>query len=216
MITFDHLSDDDLAAAALSLRLPPDVFTPKLLAYLSAHVDDSTGPTGCWPWTGDRQGAHYGVVGVRGADRRTTRGAHRLIHVLANGPLSDPKLLVLHSCPGGDDHPWCVNPAHLREGSHRDNAADAVARGRARTRVLDPEDRDFIPGLIDRLARASARRGRPKTRPELFAAYAASFGVTPGRMGAIYDEARRRVSAAAPAASTTASEGEVETSPSAR
>lgn len=36
-------------------------------------------------------------------------------------------MLVLHSC----DTPLCVNPDHLRVGTHVDNMADMKARGRA-------------------------------------------------------------------------------------
>lgn len=51
--------------------------------------------------------------------------AHRLSYADVNGPI--PKgSLVLHSC----DNPACVNPHHLRIGSHKDNVADMDARNR--------------------------------------------------------------------------------------
>jgi hypothetical protein len=54
--------------------------------------------------------------------------AHRLAWEAANGRPVPDGLLVLHSC----DNPPCVNPAHLRAGTHRENMGDKVARGRVR------------------------------------------------------------------------------------
>lgn len=46
---------------------------------------------------------------------------------LVTGEESDGRF-ALHSC----DNPPCVNPAHLRWGSHADNMTDAADRGRIR------------------------------------------------------------------------------------
>lgn len=45
--------------------------------------------------------------------------------------------MVLHSCPEGDN-PACVNPAHLRLGTHTDNTRDAVERGQHLTGDAHP------------------------------------------------------------------------------
>lgn len=46
---------------------------------------------------------------------------------MAFGPIP-PGLMVLHDCPDGDNRA-CVNPAHLKLGTHQDNMDDAVAKG---------------------------------------------------------------------------------------
>lgn len=56
------------------------------------------------------------------------RYMHRLAYADAHG-LDELKLegVVRHTC----DNPRCINPAHLILGSHMDNSADMVNRGRA-------------------------------------------------------------------------------------
>lgn len=74
--------------------------------------------TGCWLWLGwvDKDG--YGTI--RG------RPAHRKSYEAHKGAIPEGKI-VLHSC----DQPGCVNPDHLRCGSHQENSDDRVMRGRA-------------------------------------------------------------------------------------
>lgn len=82
--------------------------------------------TGCWEWRGARTKSGYGQIQVTGVGVRL---AHRLSHAIASG--RDPVgRLVLHSC----DNPPCVNPQHLRDGTHSENMRDAISRGR-KTRV---------------------------------------------------------------------------------
>lgn len=76
----------------------------------------------CWRWTARTATRGYGVIGRF----RTHLLAHRLSLTAASGPAPEGKPYCLHSC----DNTSCVNPAHLRWGSHRDNTDDAVLRGR--------------------------------------------------------------------------------------
>ncbi|KKN69830.1 hypothetical protein LCGC14_0436540 [marine sediment metagenome] len=100
-------------------------FSPRTPALFWAKVDKSAGVNGCWPWTAATYHDGYGMLGVLvGPGTWRAQRAHR-ISLLANGPISDG-MHILHSC----DSPPCVNPAHLREGTHQDNMADMAARGR--------------------------------------------------------------------------------------
>lgn len=82
-------------------------------------------PSGCWRWTGGRNGKGYGCIGLR------KKGwlVHRLMFWLVNGYLT-PGLQVDHTChnedrlcPGGSTcrHRVCVNPAHLEEVTNGEN-----------------------------------------------------------------------------------------------
>lgn len=77
----------------------------------------------CWLWIGTfytQFGKHtYGQIWLK--DRRI--GAHRASYILHVGPVPDG-LDILHSC----DVKACVNPAHLRPGTHAENIREAFAK----------------------------------------------------------------------------------------
>lgn len=77
---------------------------------------------GCWIWTGGKNYYGYGVFVLPGEEKIR---AHRYAYQLWNGPLSGDDI-VLHSC----DNPSCVNPAHLRKGTYKDNYRDAASKMR--------------------------------------------------------------------------------------
>lgn len=89
---------------------------------------DKRGADECWPWRASITSNGYGQFVYEHENGRGTR-AHRFSLLLRLG--REPNGSTLHSC----DNRSCVNPSHLREGTAADNAADAVARGRLRSRL---------------------------------------------------------------------------------
>ena len=94
-------------AAPLPIR-----FWPKVC---KGQADD------CWEWTGCLNRNGYGHMRGHGNPLL----AHRASWLIARGPIPGGAD-VLHSC----DNRRCVNPAHLWLGTHQDNMADMVAKGR--------------------------------------------------------------------------------------
>lgn len=89
---------------------------------LLARIDFDATP-GCWEWTGARVPQGYGLIKRKdGAQLR----AHRVVYELVYGEIP-AGMFVCHRC----DNPRCVRPSHLFLGSHADNMADMVAKGRA-------------------------------------------------------------------------------------
>lgn len=80
----------------------------------------------CWLWTACRLPPpwDYGQMGRSDRAGGLIR-AHVASWIIHNGEIP-PGLLVLHKC----DNPPCVRPDHLFLGTHADNIADMIAKGR--------------------------------------------------------------------------------------
>ena len=83
---------------------------------------DKTGyaPGACWNWTGTIEHG-YGRVKIEGRKYQ----AHRVAYAMYYGDF-DPDQVVRHQC----HNKRCVNPAHLKLGTHADNVEDKVRAGR--------------------------------------------------------------------------------------
>lgn len=79
--------------------------------------------SGCWLWTGAALGGGYGCFTPD--SQNPSYLAHRWAYEHFVGPIP-PGAHVMHTC----DVRGCVNPAHLRLGSHRDNMRDMTIKRR--------------------------------------------------------------------------------------
>ncbi|HEY1244080.1 MAG TPA: HNH endonuclease [Hyphomicrobiaceae bacterium] len=93
---------------------------------------DADGADGCWRWTGPRNhSSGYPRIRRNGISTSVHRA---LMEFMLGRPLARGEQ-VLHRPRCRKD---CVNPAHLRLGTHSENMADAKLAGRTRKRVLRP------------------------------------------------------------------------------
>lgn len=107
--------------------------------------------SGCWNWTGSIC-RNYGYI--RGESRNGTSQtknftAHRLSYMLAHGEIP-AGMKVLHRC----NNQRCVNPAHLKLGTHADNMVDMKKAGSRRGRnagtTLSPSQIRRMQTLLDK------------------------------------------------------------------
>ncbi len=93
-------------------------------------VPDGSEPLGaCWKWNGAHDGWGYPMVSYpRSNGGKSTMGCvTRLVLERKTGQKLLPSQIAQHKC----DNPGCVRPDHLVVGTHKTNAADRDAKGRA-------------------------------------------------------------------------------------
>jgi len=87
---------------------------------------------GCIEWKGTKTQRGYGSLRIGPASAGRIL-AHRYAYERIHGDIP-PGLVVMHSC----DNPRCVNHRHLQLGTHKDNTADMIKKGRQGWRVKTP------------------------------------------------------------------------------
>jgi hypothetical protein len=81
---------------------------------------DKKDSTSCWLWKGYLNRTGYGRFRVGKENKQATATSWFVKYGVW------PTLCMCHTC----DNPTCVNPSHLFEGTHLDNARDKVNKGR--------------------------------------------------------------------------------------
>lgn len=94
--------------------------------------------SGCWLWIASIKGEGYGQIGTGVGDSKRPVLAHRAAWTIYVGPIP-PGMFVLHRC----DQRLCVNPDHLRLGTHVDNMLDMVAKGRSSGKMTIEQVREI-------------------------------------------------------------------------
>lgn len=100
-------------------RKPSGITLAERLEYYSIPEPNS----GCTLWHGAVDDAGYGILSWKGRRVRAPRAAWEEV----NGPMP-ASLMPCHRC----DNPPCINVDHLFAGTHADNTADKMRKGRHR------------------------------------------------------------------------------------
>lgn len=111
----------------------------KLLERYWAKVD-RRGDDECWPWRGARTSGGYGQLssGSTKRNRATLSLATHIALAIDGKPRPSEEMVAMHQC----DNPRCVNPRHLSWGTHDQNMADMLAKGRSGPQIRAAKSMD--------------------------------------------------------------------------
>lgn len=101
-------------------------------------VDKPWWENGCWLFAGHLNDQGYGLIALTNFPTPQGR-VHRIVYQHYN-PDYDPGLHVLHKCNTRN----CVNPKHLKAGTHQENMDHAGACGR----MNRPQNRSLSPPQV--------------------------------------------------------------------
>ncbi len=93
-----------------------------------SKVAITANPDKCWEWQAGKRSHGYGRFNLTISKNRD-KGfiASRIAYFIQNK--KDPiGKVILHAC----DNTLCVNPNHLKEGTHKDNTQDMLKKGRGK------------------------------------------------------------------------------------
>ena len=126
----------------------------------------------CWPYQGAVSTGGYGNFGWHAPwDKRSrNHAASRMMWLILHGRPPKGKE-VCHSC----DNPICCNPGHLWLGTHQENMADMVSKGRASNVALRGEAHP-----LSKLTAADVHIIR--TSPETSKVVGKQFGIAPNHV----------------------------------
>lgn len=126
--------------------------------------------TECWDWTGATQYFGHGQFQHSLCKQLGILKTHRLsMYFFKNAEFMEKEdLCVLHSC----DRPQCVNPAHLRMGTDKENVGDRVERERSAD--VNGSANPNAKFNDDQIKEIIELRKQAKTYPEIAARYGCS------------------------------------------
>ncbi len=128
MATIDDVTAEVRAPSTRNARLGVKGFVRRALEDRFWERVIRTSADDCWMWTGALAGKGYGRILVNGKPRP----AHQVAWELAHGAAFPEGREGCHTC----DTPRCVNPRHIRPGTHSENLKEAYDRGLVSRRKL--------------------------------------------------------------------------------
>lgn len=123
----DRVMTTDAAGRTVPLRRLRGASDSQRFDFIGWDVQDS----GCWIWRGHKNPKGYGKFHYGGGQM-----AHRFSLERKMGRKIAKGMECLHLC----NNRSCVNPEHLREGSHAENMLQAAQDGRLGHAILTPDD----------------------------------------------------------------------------